>query len=681
MGPLETEEFEPTDFPPEYVAAGLAETIQSILLKVEEALQHTPNVVLIVPRGAQAFHTTHDFLALGRLQWTREVRVSIASLDPTITGLGRVLGFYVVDPPADHPAILGDPSLGSSTLEDVEKPTAPLTISPTGDLPDWVLSPATPNFPTGSLTTSTWLNQSVETGMRNDELTRQSALRAPHSKSGVPAPRTRPRQTGQLLPTQIIDHPISGVLNEASLLDPSVLSATPSGRIKARRVLLSGQPYQNGRGWRYGGFARRAHWGRVLAVVAVLLLVSLAAGSTYAYVYLPEGTVAVTPLNKAVTGLTVGITVVTSPSDDTGNSSTSSGPPDALSAPSLKGTLIQAPLSEEGTHSATGTRQVLRGKGQGIMRFTNRTGSAVFVGTGTKFKAANGVVVQTTQGGTVPATVFGASFGTLDLPVAATVEGPDGNIGTNQISGVYNGVLNYTNVAALQGGSVDTIKVVTQADIDGLAADLHSKAESEMGGAVLDMVASGQQLITQTISLANVAFDADHKAGEDGESVRVKLTAQAQAYVYDENTMHDSIAQAVLDWVSSNIPRTVGPNLDMSSVQYDALVVQSVGDGRVAYTTSADARVTFSLTPDLVAHIRDLVKGKDVRQARTLISETYGSYVNPSSVQASVLWFNIDKLPNDPARIEVQASTGQGGYSPGIGPSQPSAPDPRSRQP
>src|SRR5438105_15814672 len=109
MVPIE-KEFDPTEFSAEFVAVGQDEAISSILDHVTEVFQRTPNVVLIIPRGSQAFHTTQDFLALGKLQWTGEVRVAVASPDPTIAGLARVLGFHIVDAPPDHPSIAGDPS-------------------------------------------------------------------------------------------------------------------------------------------------------------------------------------------------------------------------------------------------------------------------------------------------------------------------------------------------------------------------------------------------------------------------------------------------------------------------------------------------------------------------------------------------------------------------------------------
>jgi hypothetical protein len=280
---------------------------------------------------------------------------------------------------------------------------------------------------------------------------------------------------------------------------------------------------------------------------------------------------------------------------------------------------------------------------------------------GTQFRATNGVIVQTTQGGSVPPTIFNQqSFGTLDLPIAATVEGPSGNIGERQLEGAWRDVLDYTNKSALQGGSVDTIKVIKQEDIDGLAAELRAKVESQAASAVLGMLGSGQQIITQTIALTDATFTPDHKAGEDGDLVHVKFTAQAQAYAYNESELHDSVAQAMLDSVQSTIPTTVGPNLDLGSVQYSPPVIQSREASRVVYRTSASGRVTFALTPELAGQIRALVKGKAISQARNLILQNYGPYLSPDSIGAKVLWFSLNTLPNDPTHIDVQPSGGRG---------------------
>jgi hypothetical protein len=277
--------------------------------------------------------------------------------------------------------------------------------------------------------------------------------------------------------------------------------------------------------------------------------------------------------------------------------------------------------------------------------------------------------------------VFGQSFGTLDLPIAATIDGPDGNIPAGQVSGVYSGVLNYSN-GALQGGAMETLKMVTQADIDALAAELRAKAEARAASAVLGEVGAGRQLITQTIGLAGVAFKPDVEAERDAEAVRVVLTATAIAYMYDESDLRDSVAQAVLDAVQTTIPSAVGPSLDLNSVRYSPPKAHAVEDGRVIYRTDVlDARVTYALTPELASQIRSLVRGKGVSQARNLILQSYGSYLNPDSIEARVLWFTLDHLPNDPARISVEPSGKQESYPPSLPPPGVGTPDPREPTP
>ncbi|HEX9990726.1 MAG TPA: hypothetical protein VGE45_19895 [Chloroflexia bacterium] len=662
MGPIEGEEFDPTVYPAEYITVEVEEEIQSILERVDEAWGRTPNVVLVIPRGAHAFNTTHDFLSLGKLQGAREVRVSIASLDPTIAGLARVLGFHMVDPPAGHPILDDMPGMEESRRADVEKPTSPLPLMGYNDRADWVIAQATPTYAPSSLTTSAWLNNPGEAALHDSgRLDRSPTPSQPLVRPGMPPPRTRQRQTGQLSSALITDSSLPALVDEDAVR-PHV-SPTPSGRIKARTVLVPADGYRHVRGLRYSiGTSKPVRWGRIFAVVLALLVVSLAGAGAYAYVYLPEGKIAVAPRSKPITSVPVEIAVLTSSSQGgtvgTAAPPHQTGPSNMMSAPSVPAIPVQAQIVEEGTRPATGTRQVAKGRGTGTVRFTNRLGSPIAVPANLQLKAANGVVVQVTQAGTVPATIFGSTFGTLDLPVAATIDGPDGNIGAGELSGIWNGQLNYYNNAAFQGGTIETIKVVTQEDIDAVVADLRGRAEGRVPSAVQEKVAAGQQLITQTRTLANATFVADRKAGEDGEMVSVRLTAEARAYVVEESALQDSVMQAVRDWVQENIPTTAGATLDTRSVQFTPPTIQSVEleQGRVVYVTSAEAQVSFSLTPDLANQIRELVKGQEVEQARSLISQSkYGDYVAPLAIEAKVLWFDVGKLPDDPARIEVEA--------------------------
>ena len=680
MGPVE-KEFNPAEYPPEYITVGLTEAMPSILDRVEDAWIRSPNAVLVIPRGSHAFHSTHDFLALGKLQDSREVRVSIASADPIITGLARLLGFHVVDPPPGHPVLTEDPSTHIASADDddegnVEKPTAPLPLGVmphdtpgqgahhAGDAPGWVF---VPTGPAAGTTTSTWLNNPGDY-MDGQRAPKVNQYVAPAHVPGMPPPRTRPRQTGNLGPVLITDSSLSELSLDNAPRPPD--ATTDSGRLKARRMITEGRAYQDGRRVRYGGRIGSSRFNsRIMMVVAVLLVALLLGGSAYAYVYLPQGSVSVTPLSQSITDLPVEVTVLTVP--DTRVSP--SGARDSLSNPTINAAKITSPLSEEATRPASGTRQVARGRAQGMLTFTNRTGNAVTVPAGTQFRAGNGAVVQTAQAVTVPATIFGQSFGTAPVPIVATVDGPDGNIGAGQVSGIYGGTLNYSN-SALQGGSIETIKVVKQEDIDALVADLHTKLEGETAGAVMGVLGAGQQIITQTISLQNARFDSSLKAGEDGDAVRVKLSADAEAYTFKDSDMQEAIVGAVRDYMQTSFPDEVAPTLSRN-VDYTPPVVESVDNGKILYKTSAGARVAFALTPKLASEIQNLVKGKSVGQARTLImSQTYSSYMRPEDIKAQLLWFSIGTLPNDPTRIDVTPSGSGAQYVPGTDPPEQPTP-------
>jgi hypothetical protein len=655
MGPIE-KEFDPSKHTAEYVAVERDDSMAAILEKVSDALKRTPYVIMIVPRGAHAFHSTQDFLALGKLQWAEEVRVALASPDPVIAGLGRVLGFHIVDPPADHPALAGDPALDNDPppeRDDAEKPTAPLPLGAlpgaTGSTPDWVLRPAVPTYPSASLTTSTWLNMPAE-GMGS----RMQRVNTP-GRSGMPPPRTKPRQTGVLLPTMV---PPEGALpQDAAVVVPPGETGehAADGPPRARRAVVEGQAYAQPRGMTYNGQITSATWRRVFAVLGVLLVLAMAAGSAYAYVYLPEGTVSVTPSSRNYTALPVEVAVTTGDAAQAAPESQGDGL--TLHAKPIPGVPLQAPLSEQAVRPASGTRQVPRGKATGAIHFVNTTSAPRTVPAGAQFEAPNGVTVQTTQGGTVPATIFGQSFGEIDLPVEATVEGPEGNIAAGQIRGVYGGALQYNNTA-LQGGTIETLKVVTQEDIDAVVADLSARVEGQVAGAIVGAVPQGHVLITQTVALTDRKVVADRKAGEDGEAVSVQVSAVARAVAYKETAMHDAVAQAVIDWLGDNTENSpiVQSVPDVGSVQYGPPVV-AVYDpeaGRLIYRTEASARVRFTFTPELTRQIREMVKGKDVDQARAAVMQTYGGYLNMKNVSARLLWFNIDKLPSDPARIVVE---------------------------
>ena len=696
MGPLESD-FDPTIYTAEFVTAQPDETLLDILERVEIALHRTPNVVLILPRGSQAFHSTHDFLALGRLHGGREVRVSIASPDPTIASLARVLGFHVESIPDDHEYYEVP---GSVPTADTEQPTAPLPlgmlrqpiISP--DKPEWVLSQSGYVHPVPS-TTSTWLNHPSDPTPQENGASANGTngtkpatphLSMPLSRPGVPPPRTKPRATGQLQPAIITDPSLPSITNDRFDAAVPLVSTTESGRIKARRTDEEAAAYVKLDEQKTVRKIRRFSVRKVLTGVFTLLLLALVGAGTYAWIYLPEGSVELTPIKGYPIEVQLEVPVLIAPGAagqpglatplaqaDAGN---------IISTYSLTATQLSASIVEEGTVPATGSRQIPRGRSRGRIIFTNSTPFPVTVPAGTTFTASNGVVVQVIQGGVVPATVFtpGATVSSLALDVEATVDGPAGDVGAAQLQSTYKG-LTYINPDPIVGGTLETLKVVTQQDIDTLTSELNRKAldQGRAMGLLLQQVPQGHELITQTVQFGEVAATSSLNAEQDGESVHVVVTTSVHGFSYNPGDVQNAVLDVIRDQVAM-LPVTVGPVLDESSLNYAAPTFQAIdaAQGRITYRTSASARVNFTVTDTLKEQVRTLVTGKEINRARSLINERYGQYVNASAIQANVLGFSLDKLPTDPERLTI-TQAGSARYEPAI--SAPSThADPRSQR-
>ncbi|MCS7255250.1 MAG: baseplate J/gp47 family protein, partial [Thermomicrobium sp.] len=105
----------------------------------------------------------------------------------------------------------------------------------------------------------------------------------------------------------------------------------------------------------------------------------------------------------------------------------------------------------EGT--VTGTKEVPDGVARGRIRIVNATLEAFSIVAGREIQGSNGIVYRVTETVYVPAAdPFGSqSFGVADVPVEATVIGPEGNAEPGVVSGqLADGVL-FRNIEPISG--------------------------------------------------------------------------------------------------------------------------------------------------------------------------------------------------------------------------------------
>ena len=104
------------------------------------------------------------------------------------------------------------------------------------------------------------------------------------------------------------------------------------------------------------------------------------------------------------------------------------------------------------------------------------------------------------------------------------------------------------------------------------------------------------------------------------------------------------------------------PQLDKSSIEYGPLeMVGSPAGDQVTYRTVTTATVFYNITPEMQAQIRTLVRGKSLADARQAVlnDPDLGKYISDISVKSGVsglLNLQQDRVPDDPARIKVEAA-------------------------
>jgi hypothetical protein len=89
-----------------------------------------------------------------------------------------------------------------------------------------------------------------------------------------------------------------------------------------------------------------------------------------------------------------------------------------------------------------------------------------------------------------------------------------------------------------------------------------------------------------------------------------------------------------------------------------------VGDpasDQITYRTVTTATVFYNITPEMQQQIRTLVRGKTVEAARqaVLSDPDLGKYISDIRVTSGVsglLNLSQDRVPDDPARIKVEAA-------------------------
>jgi hypothetical protein len=418
----------------------------------------------------------------------------------------------------------------------------------------------------------------------------------------------------------------------------------------------------------------------VLALVVLLGLLMVAAWGVLTF--LPQATVAVIP------GTQVVLHPVEVPVSTTGTSLSSGG---GRAAPAIQpaaqvtdtttlqvGPLTAAPLtaapvaaqrfsaslSEDATVPTTGSREQPAGKDKITLALVNPSGSRAVLSAGTDV-SGGGVTFRLTQDVAVAgATDTGTAlvYGQGSVEAEAVEVGPH-TVGVGTVAGTFGNGVRYRNTTSAEGGYMEQIATVAQADVDKLRADLFSRLQSQINGAILAQVPQELQAIPPTLSVpeTNWKEELDHAVGDDATELHMKMSVSGSIAAYNPNDVEQAVKSIVAAEGAPTDPLS-DPQLDKTSIQYGPL--EMVGDpasDQITYRTVTTATVFYNITPEMQQQIRTLVRGKTVEAARqaVLSDPDLGKYISDIRVTSGVsglLNLSQDRVPDDPARIKVEAA-------------------------
>jgi hypothetical protein len=300
------------------------------------------------------------------------------------------------------------------------------------------------------------------------------------------------------------------------------------------------------------------------------------------------------------------------------------------------------------TVETTGKRSIPRFRARGQVTFINKLSTPYTV-------PANTVV--RTSGSSTPARFVTLApvevppAGRIDASVEAVDEGGIGNVAAgaiNQVEGVPSLAVGVINAGGTGGGGDETVRAVTQADIDRAKRQLRDKlfaAAVEKMRTLPEVNNTGIYVVPETLFIADVQDEsADRFVTEQAEFLNISSRIQVAALAVSQTDLN-AIARAAL---SDSVPDGFSL-LSASAVRGDAAEEDS--GNQIKYFMVARGRAGAQIDD---ADVRRLIAGKTRAQAQTLLLQEFAINSTPRITLEPAWWrSNVDRLPWITLRIET----------------------------
>jgi len=384
------------------------------------------------------------------------------------------------------------------------------------------------------------------------------------------------------------------------------------------------------RGWRMvvGSTVSRLTWALagLLVVVALVAMVALTAAAV------PAATIRITPaIEQREVTMTYALDL--------------SSAVDWV-APSR---LVSVPIEVRAGRATTGEKQVPDGTASGRVRFVNASLQPVQVSAETRLTGANGITYRVTEDVIVPAAdPFGSqAFGVADGKVVADVPGPDGNAAIGTVAGQLGDGVLYRNIEPLTGGSLRTVRFVTEDDVATLRKQLEQSLAERVTSALQAALLPGETLVEGTIHTETPEIQIDQKVGDESENLTGTGKLVVTARVYDPAAVH----RAAQEEAAKRLAQATGTNVVLIGNTLAFGDPEAIGANQWRVRATAQVRLVPA-SADL-ERLRREVAGQSLDQARRMAQTIAG--VASVEIEVRPDWWP-KRLPDRASRIEVVVS-------------------------
>ncbi len=370
-------------------------------------------------------------------------------------------------------------------------------------------------------------------------------------------------------------------------------------------------------------------WLRGLSYILFIGLIALMIFGATLYL-LPQATVSLTPARTKIVS-SIDVTARTGIDE-----------PDYLNK-LTPARVVQARVEGFGTTPTTGQEDAPVGKATGVVTLINRASREITVPEGTILRTTFGenVRFRTLHEVKVPPGIGQKA----QAKIEAVEPGLEGNVPAltiNEVEGSLNISLRVSNPFRTEGGTVESVATVTQADKDRLLNELLAQLQQQAYAKLAENLRQGETIPPETVQTYVLATTYDHFAGEPADELGLQLQLLARGLAVDMDSARGLAERSLRETAPAD----------------KFLLEESIRTGQPHFTLFGDEFVNFTLTasgealePISAGDVRAVLTGAPADQAAQLLEENF-DLAKPPEIKLIPPW--MDRLPSLPFRIIVR---------------------------